>query len=445
MINTFLKFLETENLVKKTDKILLAVSGGVDSVVMLHLFYKAKFNIEILHCNFCLRGKESDDDEVFVMKLGEKYNTKVNVKRFDTKTFGKKLGMSTQMAARDLRYKWFEDYRNKNNAEFIAVAHHKDDEIETFFINLIRGTGIKGLSGYKNTLGSIIRPLLFTHKEEIVSYARSEKLDFREDRSNNQDIYIRNYIRNNIIPMFQKLNPNFAETMQSNIENLKSIGQIMESNVSDLKEKLIVRESNIEKLNINRLKKLNDFNKQLFYLLQEYNFNSSVIRNIVSALDSTPGKLFYSETHRIIKDREWLIIEKLKDNKEGKESTAFITKLQSKISKPIKLTIRTEKRDGFSIPTSAKLACLDGSQLKYPLKIRPWVHGDFVYPLGMKNKKKLSDLFVDLKIPLNEKENIFVLESAGDIAWVIGCRIDNRFRITDKTKKVCLIEWLDGE
>lgn len=445
MLKAFLKHIETENLIKKGDKVLLAVSGGVDSVVMAHLFHQAKLSFEILHCNFCLRGKESDDDELFVVDLGKKYGAKVTVQHFDTKAFKEEARISTQMAARELRHGWFEEYRNQNNADLVAIAHHKDDEIETFFINLLRGTGIKGLTGYRHGKRTVIRPLLFAQKQEILTYANSENLGFREDKSNQENAYTRNYIRNNIVPMFQKLNPGFSETMQGNMKNLEEVERLLETHFAALKEEVLISEKNIEKLNISKLKKHQPLKTNLFYLLQEYNFNSSVIDSLVSSLEGESGKIFYSATHRIVKDREWLIIEKLRGNESEQERTAFLDKLQNKISKPLKLSLCTQKREGFSIPTSNKMACLDEMQLKFPLKVRPWMYGDFVYPLGMKHKKKLSDFFIDLKIPLNEKEDIFVLESEGKIAWVIGYRIDDRFKTTNKTKNVCLIEWLDGE
>lgn len=445
MLEAFLKHIKTENLINKRCKALLAVSGGVDSVVMVHLFHQAKLSFEILHCNFRLRGKDSGDDELFVVDLGKKYGVKVTVQHFDTKAFKEKARISIQMAARDLRYKWFEKYRKKNNAGLVAIAHHKDDAIETFFINLLRGTGIKGLTGYRYNNGIILRPLLFAHKQEILNYANSENLKFREDKSNQEDIYTRNYIRNNIVPMFQKLNPNFGETMQGNMRNLEEVEQLMKLYFASLKEELLVKEKNIEKLNIAKLKQLHPLKSSLFYLLQGCNFNSSVIDGLARSLDGEPGKIFYSRTHRIVKDREWLIIEKLKAAESEKEKTSFLDKVQNKISKPLNLSLRTQKREGLSIPTSNKMACLDELQLKFPLKVRPWMQGDFVYPLGMKHKKKLSDIFIDLKIPLNEKENIFVLESDGKIAWVIGYRIDDRFKTTEKTENVCLIEWLNGE
>ncbi len=445
MLEAFLKHIESENLIKKRGKVLLAVSGGVDSVVMAHLFHQAKLSFEILHCNFCLRGKESEEDEKFVYDLGQKYGAKVIVQRFDTKSFKEKTKLSIQMAARELRYKWFEEYRNNNNAELIAVAHHGDDAIETFFINLLRGTGVNGLSGYSLRNGRIIRPLLFANKRGIINYARTEGLQWVEDKSNEDDKYIRNYIRNNIVPFFHKINPNFGETMQGNMKNLKGLESLLGTHVAALKEEVLIVEKNVVKLNISKLKEYKTPKTELFYLLQEYNFNSSVIDSLVCSLDGESGKTFYSKTHRIVKDREWIIVEKLKDAESEQEKTSFLDKVQNKISKPLKLSMCTQKREGLAIPTSNKMACLDEMQLKFPLKVRPWMQGDFVYPLGMKHKKKLSDIFIDLKIPLNEKENIFVLESDGKIAWVIGYRIDDRFKTTEKTENVCLIEWLNEE
>ena len=439
MISKFKAFIEKERLFSKEDNILLAVSGGVDSIIMCDLFYKSGLKFGIAHCNFALRDNESDQDEDFVRILAKKYSVPFFKVKFETEKYALKEGISTQMAARKLRYDWFEDIRKQNNFNFISVAHHIDDSIETYFINLIRGTGISGLKGISAKNNLIIRPLLFASRSDILNYCSENKLKFREDISNKSDKYLRNNIRLNIIPKLKNLNPKISQTIIKDMEHFKEMAHIYEEAI-EIKRKNIVDsiENNCFKIDINALKKLDPIKTYMFEFLSPYNFNITVIENIIASFDQTSGKKFFSSTHQIIKNREELLIIPLK-NEQAIE--LLISDQLDYIQSPIQLKItREEFSEVFKIPKSSKLACLDQEKLVFPLILRKWKIGDSFYPLGMKTRKKLSDFFVDLKLSLNQKEDVYVMESEREIFWVVGFRIDNRFKITENTKKIYLIE-----
>ena len=438
MLEEFKKFVAKNALLKKGDTTLIAVSGGRDSVVLCELFQKAEFPFAIAHCNFQLRGKEANDDEDFVKNLASKYKVEFFSKRFKTEVFAKKNKLSIQQAARVLRYEWFEEIRNQNSFNFIATAHHKDDELETFFINLIRGTGIAGLHGILTKRDKIIRPLLFATRVEIDKFVKKNKLQFREDSSNASSKYLRNKIRHKILPIFEKINPSFRNTLSQEIKRLSEVEKVYNHFVG-LTIKQILKNNTIS---ISDLKKSQFAEVILYEVLKKYQFNTDVVEEVLSSFNSEPGKQFFSATHRLVKDREKLII--TERNTINADEVCSVSQKIILLLKPVKiefLTVKNSKK--FKIPSDSNIACLDFEKLKFPLEIRKWKNGDFFYPLGMNKKKKLSDFFTDIKLSIPEKENTWLLCSDEKIVYVIGKRIDERYKVGKETKSIYLVRCID--
>ena len=434
-------FISQEKLFNKTAKILIAISGGADSIVLLDLLINTGYSCAIAHCNFKLRGQESEKDALFVENLSKKYDLKYFYKEFNTKKYSTQNKISIEMAARELRYEWFEKIRKENNYDFIATAHHKNDSVETFLLNITRGTGIRGLTGIPAKNNYIVRPLLFADKNNILEYCETNKIIFRTDKTNFQSDYNRNKIRNKIIPFFEEINPAFNQNVSQNIEKFKEIEKIYskeilrEKNncVSYLKEDILI--------NINKLKKIEPIKTYLYEFLLPYNFSPKIIEDIILSLNNISGKKFFSQTHRLVKDRENLIISKQEQSivSDCKKSIICINENQNKITfdnqtleiKNICIT------PNFKIKKTNSIAYIDADNIQFPLIIRKWTAGDYFFPLGMNKAKKLSDFFIDEKFSLPDKENTWLLLSEKKIIWIIGQRIDNRFRITNKTEK-CL-------
>jgi tRNA(Ile)-lysidine synthase len=433
----FLKNIIEKKLFGPNQKVLLAVSGGIDSMVLLHLFEKSGFDYGIVHCNFQLRGAESDGDEEFVKRQVLIHGIESFFQTFDTKEYAQINGISIEMAARELRYNYFEKIRKENNYDFIATAHHSDDLIETFFLNLSRKTGIKGLTGIKGKSGKIIRPLLFANREEIESFAAKNYLEFREDSTNNEVIYQRNFLRHKILPLFTELNPSFKKNVLASIENLKD-AETVYSGFFDLeKSRVITNATDSQHIDIKKLNNSAHPHLLLFEILSECNFNSTVADEVFQSLDSDSGKQFFSKTHRLVKDREKLFISQLNSN----ESKIFFMEADDiELFEPFNLNIEKKSASNFKIRKERNYACLDFEKLQFPLLIRKWQQGDYFQPLGMTGFKKVSDFFIDEKIPLHEKENTWLLCSGEKIVWIMGQRIDNRFKITPKTKNILKIE-----
>ncbi len=437
MLERFLEFVQKKQLFESYQKVLLAVSGGIDSMVLLHLFEKSGFEYGIVHCNFNLRGTESDGDEDFVRQQVLVHGVPAWFESFETEEYARLNGVSIEMAARELRYDYFEKIRLEHNYNYIATAHHLDDLIETFFLNLSRKTGIKGLTGIKEKTGNIIRPLLFADRQEIEEFARENFIGFREDSSNIEVVYQRNFLRHKILPLFQELNPSFKKNMLVSIENLKETEQVYLDYLSEEKEQVIQKDTEIIKIEIEALLKAKFPKVVLFEILAGFNFNSSVTEKIFKSLSMDSGKQFYSKTHRAVKDRQSLFITPV-DEKE--ERIYYIEEDDIEIFDPMDLTIEKTPSNEFVIIKSSQVACLDIDLLEFPLLIRKWQQGDYFQPLGMTGFKKVSDFFIDEKIPLHEKENTWLLCTGNKIVWIMGLRIDNRFKITSNTRQVLKIE-----
>ena len=440
LLRQFRNYILKENLFEKKDKIILAVSGGIDSVAMCQLFYLARFQFAIAHCNFHLRGDESDEDSVFVKQLAEKYKVPFFITDFNTTEYARSQGISIEMAARDLRYNWFDELLKKQNYQYVAIAHQLDDSVETFFINLLRGTGIAGLHGIQPKQNKFIRPLLFITREELEHFIKKEKLEYRQDSTNQSTEIRRNFIRHKIIPLFKEMNPAFLQTMQENMERLKETESIFRKIISHEIPLLVDKKNDKIHIPIEKLKQRESSKIFLFEILTTYGFNSSAIEDIAKSLNDISGKQFFSPSHRLVRDRKYLIITPLQSAE--KNGTLLIDSTIQSVETPVKLSISQSKNSKHQISKNNNIASLDFDKLKFPLEIRRWRKGDFFYPFGMNGKKKLSDFFIDNKFSILEKENAWLLCSENKIVWLIGHRIDNRFRITHQTKKVYKIELL---
>lgn len=429
----FLEYIQAQNLFLSSDKLLLGVSGGVDSVVLANLIKRKGNTFAIAHCNFHLRGDESDGDAQFVSDLAQQYGVQFFKIDFNTKEHAANNGISIEMAARELRYKWFEEIRKKNGFDYILIAHHLDDIFETFILNLSRGTGIRGLSGIKQRKGKILRPLLFALRSDIDAYAKSEGLQFRYD-STNSDVQIkRNLIRNQIMPLMENLNPAFKRNFKRTIDNLQQTEDIFLEAIDNARTRIISFEDNLVRIDIAELEKLSPINTYLFEILKEFGFNYSQAEEIASLLEQGSGKKFFSAHHRLVIDRTEILITELE--KEEDRQLFYIESPNCTIEQPFPIDIEESAFSEIAqLERSKRVAQLDLDKVSFPLILRKWEPGDSFVPLGMTGIKKLSDFFVDIKLSIPEKENTWVLLSEGKIAWVIGHRIDNRFKATERTK-----------
>ncbi|MDY7396499.1 tRNA lysidine(34) synthetase TilS [Aureibaculum sp. 2210JD6-5] len=437
----------------KDKKLLIAISGGLDSVVLTELLHKLDYNIALAHCNFQLRDLDSDQDEIFVNAMANRLQIPVFTKKFNTKTYAKKEKLSIQLAARELRYNWFNTLLRDHNLDYLLTAHHADDNLETFLINLSRGTGLDGLTGIPEQNEKTIRPLLPFSRNQIEKYALEHNLTWREDASNAETKYVRNKIRHEVIPTLKDINPQFLEAFSNTIQHLKETQQIIQESVEKTKQKVIISEKNgTVDLDIKALKNLKHTKAYLYELLKEYNFTAW--NDIYDLLEAQSGKVVYSNTHRIIKNRGSLLVTALSTN----DNNAYIIKEKGEHHFPtfsIKIYDDSRKFNDFEndIPPPSEGArgrsseeargksfiMVDSDNIKFPLTIRKPQKGDYFYPLGMQGKKKLSKFFKDEKLSLLEKENVWVLVSEDKIIWVIDYRLDDRFKVADSTKKILKI------
>jgi len=444
MLTRFISFIKEQSLFSPADRVLLAVSGGLDSMVMTDLCHKAGYRFGIAHCNFQLRGDESNKDERFVESVASRYDVPFYSTRFCTTEFAEIRKISIQMAARELRYAWFEEIRHQGGFDLIATAHHQDDQVETFFINLLRSTGLAGLHGIPVKSGKIVRPLLFTTREEIVSFAMNNHITFREDSSNSQQNYTRNKIRHQLIPPLASIEPDYKRKINATIERIQGIESILKPLVKEKRNKLIREEEGKWIIEIDKLRKLDPLQPWMYEILSPFWFNEATIKDIIRSLDNESGKSFFSPSYRIIKDRNQLIITSHGEADHGEPSnTVLIEEETDHINTPIPLSLSTVIRGtNFQISHDKNRATLDKKKLTFPLILRHWQPGDYFYPYGMNKRKKLSDFFIDEKVSIPNKESCWLLCSGDQIVWVIGHRIDNRFKISNRTKNLLVVDLL---
>ena len=439
MVRQFENYIRQNQLISPNDSVLLAVSGGIDSMVMTRLFELSEFNFAIAHCNFRLRGIESDDDASFIENYSKIKNIKFHSELFDTKAFAGQHKISIQMAARQLRVNWLEKLSELHGYSFYATAHHKDDQIETFFINMLRGTGISGLHGILPIQGRLIHPMLFTNRKEIEKFARKNNIQFRQDSSNQRSDYTRNKIRNQLLPLIREINPQYDKILTENIYRLKQAETVYFQQIKSAESKVVFTDEKLVKIPIQRLLTLEPIETYLYEFVAPYNFNFSDVKNIVNALNKQSGKQFLSKTHRLIKDRDYLIIEKIEEEPFIGRYEVFRQTSELLVPLRIEFNLKTIPPN-FKNNENPDQAYIDAEKLTYPLEIRKWEKGDYFYPLGMNRKKLISNFLIDNKFSLLEKERIWLLSSAGQVVWVIGQRIDNRFKVTDATQNFLCIQ-----
>jgi len=438
MLELFTAFINSESLCCPGDRILVAVSGGIDSVVMARLFGKAGYAGVIAHCNFGLRGQESEADEQFVRSLASEMDWPVFVKQFDVDAEASSKGISIQMAARDLRYQWFESLAAQEDCIAVATAHNLDDSVETCLLNLTRGTGIRGMNGIPVRNGNIIRPLLFTTRREIRTYAEKHQIAYREDSSNRETRYSRNKIRHDVIPSLVQINPRFLETMSENMQRFSEAGQLLEKLVNETREELFMPGDQRIEIDAEALRILKPASTWMYELFSPFGFTRLQCEGIRQILDAPSGKRSLSPTHQLFKDRHKLILV-------PSETVAFnryyLDRPENNSSLPFPMDVELLSREELGeIPADRETACLDYDLIDFPLTIRHWLHGDYFYPLGMDQMKKISDFFVDEKIPVPQKKRIWILASGKKVVWIMGYRIDHRFRVTEHTGRVLRLQ-----
>ncbi len=437
MIKRFRQYIKENELIQPRQKVLLTVSGGVDSVVLSKLFELSRFRFGIAHCNFHLRGEESDMDAQFVKKMAEQLKVPFFLADFRTADWAKTHKISIQQAARELRYKWFEDLIKNQKFDLYATAHHFDDQIETFFINLLRGTGVSGLRGIRPKHKNCIRPLLFANRQEIETFALEHGLNYRIDSSNLHTDYLRNSIRHYVLPALIQAKKDFRTGFSNTFFNLTQTEIFLNDKLQQIHDELLIKESGYWKVDLKGLKDHQPLVFVLFEILKGFDFNSKNILMIANAISGISGKTFYSSSHRACLDRDFLFIFPRSDKKINKDTPCFVANDDSEIFEPVRLVFEKKPFTANWQPvTNPDIEQFDWEKLTFPLEIRRPIRGDYFYPLGLGGKKKLSDFFVDLKLTTIEKSDIFVLTSAGNIIWVIGYRADDRFKITPSTKDI---------
>ncbi len=419
----------------KEKKLLVASSGGIDSMVLTDLLSKLDYQITLAHCNFHLRGKESDLDEAFVIQTAKSLQIPHHIISFDTKEYATKNNISIQMAARDLRYTWFEELLKKQHFDYLLTAHHADDNLETFLINLSRGTGLEGLTGIPAINNQFIRPLLPFTRKEIETYANNNNISWREDLSNSETKYLRNKLRHDVIPLLKEINPNLLESFTKTMEHLKGSKQIIRDRIHQIKKDITIETEGSLKFKIQNLKSLNNPKAYLFEILNTYGFTEW--DDVLNLLEAQSGKQVFSKTHRLVKDRAYLILDKI--NIESPLNSYIINESDTNL-KIQNLNLKIQNIIKSLKVHSRKIVYIDKSLLTFPLTVRKWEKGDYFYPLGMRGKKKLSKYFKDEKLSVLDKENIWLLCSNNDIVWVINHRQDERFKIIKSTKNILKIE-----
>ena len=416
-------------------KLLVACSGGLDSVVLAYSLSALGFDIALAHCNFSLRGKESDGDEMFVIGLAKRMELPVFAETFNTKSFAEKMGTSTQMAARTLRYKWFDKILEDFKYDYLLTGHHLDDDLETFLINFSRGTGISGLTGIPEINGKIIRPLLTFSRQTLQDYAEENRLKWREDSTNKKTDYLRNKLRLDVIPSLKEANISLLENFKKTQKNLKSSKNLIEDYMALIYNLAVSEDEGFYRINIHKIKELPNTEALLYELLSGFGFTQW--KDVVALLDAQTGKQLFSKTHRLLRNRDELLLSQI--DFDAKEDELLIS--EKDIAFPIKLKMEKAERLGIIEKNTIYVA---SEKLKFPVKIRKWREGDRFHPFGMKGKKKLSKFFKDEKISRLQKEQVWLLVSEEKIVWIIGLRMDDRFKVDDDTKEILKISYFEN-
>ena len=439
-VERFRKYVSDNELFTTDDRILLTVSGGVDSMVMLSLFTECGYNVGVAHCNFCLRGAESDEDEVLVAEEAQKKGVVCYNRRFDTQGEMERTGESMEMAARRLRYAWFDELCAEHGYNVIAVAHHIDDSIETFFINLLRGTGLRGLTGITTHRGNIVRPLMFASRKEITEYAVSQHIPYREDSSNRSTKYLRNKIRLGLVPMIREINPKFTSLMRGNIAHLTEAQVFINYAIEIVKRSAIEERDGIYYLRLENLGEGIPHDFVAYEILSStYGFKSDVVRSLMAAYrKGSTGKRFYSKEWVAYLERGEIAIAPIADDDDC-EVMVDADAMRSFCGNSVLYYEHTDvdQIKAFGVPEN--MAQIDADKLCYPLRLRRWRNGDWFVPFGMTGRKKVGDLLTDLKVPTHERKRQFVLLSGEDIVWVVGRRIDDRYALTSESENVLKI------
>jgi len=431
------QYVESNKLFSKEHHLLVACSGGVDSVVLVHLLNSLGYRITILHCNFRLRGDESTRDEIFVQQLSSSLNLDCKIKHFDTEEAMKDLKKGVQETARILRYTWFQEqldhYASMGDHPLLLTAHHLDDQVETIAFNFFRGTGISGLTGMNLKDGNIVRPLLFASRAQILSFASAHKYNWVDDSSNKESVYARNQLRNEVFPAVEKVIPSLKQNLANSIKRFQEVELIYHQQISLIKKKLVEKKGDAFAIPVNKLKATEPLDTIIFEIFLDFGFTSSQIEELKKMLHADTGSYIKSETHRVLKNRDWLIIDPIQ---EALSEVFLVGKDDASISFGSHL-LEISSHDKCQSPsTSMNEAWLDAKRITFPLILRTWKKGDYFYPLGMKKKKKVAKFLIDQKLSKTEKEKQFVIESNKKIVWVIGKRIDDRFKILPTTKNI---------
>lgn len=442
MLTKFQQHIHKKHLFNPQKSIIVGVSGGLDSVVLLDLLIQSNYKCIVAHANFHLRGRASDRDEKFVQTLAEKKQIKYEKIDFDTQQYAKTKKISIEMAARELRYQWFEKISQKHQTDQISVAHHADDNIETLLLNLIRGTGLKGLTGIPEKNKNIIRPLLPYFRTEIEQYAAQQNITHVTDHTNLENTYQRNKIRNLLIPLLTTINPSIKQTLLDNIQRFSENANLYFSTIETISDQITEQKGQQTYIDIQKLLQQNNPQTILYEILKKKQFNAKTTQNIFLHINQQTGKQYHSHTHRLLNNRGKLIIQPHDDNDPTQQSYYISTPKEQTITHPIPLQIKQIKRTKhFQHSTQADTINIDLDIVQFPLIIRRWIPGDSFQPLGMKGRKKVSDFFIDKKINQIEKENSWILcNQHQEIIWIIGKRLDHKYRITPQTKNILSIK-----
>lgn len=439
LLAAFTDFIAKERLFAKDEKLLLAVSGGIDSVVLAELCHRCGYAFVVAHCNFQLRGEESERDEQFVRGLGQRYGAEVLVERFDTTGYAADRKVSIQVAARELRYAWFEGIVKAGKIRWIVTAHHLDDNIETMLMHFFKGTGISGMRGILPKQGDLVRPLLFARKEDLIAYAGQTSLSWVEDSSNASDKYTRNFFRHRLIPLIEEAYPEARANLANNLQRFRETEALYKQAIGLHLKKLLEPRGSEVHIPVEKLRKAQPLPTIIHEIITLNNFSPKQVDEVIALLDSPTGRYVQSATHRIIRNRNWLIIAPLTTTgashilieSEGKttfvEGTLHLTLHDAK-------TIRT-------LDQGPNIALLDAAKIAWPLLLRRWKAGDYFYPLGLRKKKKVARFLIDTKVSLAEKDRIWILETDKKLVWVVGRRMDDRLKVTPSTQRILRIEF----